>query len=151
MTEADVSAFIRPVQEHLAAITNFILIPRFEKIFATGKHPEVVLHCISCCFGANVPVPEWAQREFRRLHWEGQRGWLRSWDKAFGRPSTERKFYRSEGEAQWTRMITKRVAEAKQSGVAIDDELFEQIGLELRVGGKTRAKKLYRRGRNSLT
>lgn len=115
--------------------------PTLAKEFASGEHPEAVLDCINLCFLCDKPVPQWAQEEFRRLHWLGESGALKSWDHAFGRPNTRGAFERQASDDYNAARVLKAVVEANRvRGEPIDDLLFDEIGEELGIGRKTKVK-----------
>ena len=57
-----------------------------KRSFNTGKDPGAVLHAIYLAFGGDVPVPSWAQREFRRVYAGGLHGRRQEW---FRPPNTK--------------------------------------------------------------
>ena len=121
-----------------------------EKIFATGKHPRTLLTAISICLKHDLIVPDWAKLEFEQILFRAFTGQLKSWDEAFGRPSTKAGWRRLRKHAKAFLQVDQMVAKAHARGEPIDDTLFSKIGRELGVGGKTTVKMAYRHKKQAL-
>jgi hypothetical protein len=115
-----------------------------EKSFATGKDPGAVLQAIFICLQRDLPIPDWASGEFRRAYAKGSHGQLKSWDEVFGRPRTADQYRRWWQRVSVPQKVWGAVAEAKGRKVPIDDKLFEKIGRDLGLGGKTKVREFYK-------
>jgi hypothetical protein len=114
---------------------------------------SAVLKCVHLCVVDERPPqawPEWARDYFVDKCEEGYEGKLKSWDQVFGHPYTEDAHRRNIRDAHFPWVIYKRIEAAKEAGRPIDDKLFEEVGLELGVGGKTLTKNLYARARDAV-
>jgi hypothetical protein len=74
----------------------------------------------------------------------GKEGLLKSWDEAWGHPPTRTQYQRWIRDTQAVFDVHRLVAKAQADGRSLTDELFEEIGRELGIGGKTHVKKLYK-------
>ena len=104
---------------------------------------------------SKMVIPKWAARVLEGLENHALFDTIGSWDEAFGKPNgkpcpfkpgrhtrhTEQMIRRGKG-------IIDRVGDsiwfASQHGRAIDDKLFDEIGREEGIGGKTEVKKMWK-------
>jgi hypothetical protein len=110
--------------------------------YATGKDPGAVLDAIRFCFVCRIDVPEWARRAFLDIHARGKTGEFKSWDEGWGRPLTKGQFERFNRDLVAWFQVREKI-EARPAGEPIDDELFEKIGRDLGIGGKSTVKRIY--------
>jgi hypothetical protein len=93
-------------------------------------------------------MPEWAALAFDFIYRAALVGEIRSWDEAFGRPfQQERAVAQQRGTQTQSRkwQVWKLVRELHEGEgkPPIDNELFERVGRELRIGGKSTVADLY--------
>jgi len=93
------------------------------------------------------PIPDWAADALKTASERVEQGG--SWDEELGRPkgvhkpTTEREDRRYE--------VHQRVRELhKKDGLPIDSALFERVGKEMGIGGKTVVAELYYRAQRNL-
>lgn len=112
---------------------------KLENSFATGKDPGAALHAVFLCFWADLEVPDWAQREFRRIYAAGLHGRLgpKDWFKPARTKAQAERYFRSLDAAP---KVWRMVREAKEP---IGNELFEKVGKELGIGGRTLVQELW--------
>jgi hypothetical protein len=93
-------------------------------------------------------IPEWAAEILHGAYGFAVWGELSSWDKVFGKPSPARKSVIQ----KWARRneVWAKIIELNHNGSPIDDRLFERVGRELGIGGKTETKRLYANVRDAL-
>jgi hypothetical protein len=114
--------------------------------FAEGKRWALLL-TISTCFQSNIPVPAWAKAAFIEATdrgW-GLRGGLKRpiWNEVFGKPPrTKGQHDRYQRDVTAPLEIYRLVRAAKQRRVAINDDLFQEVGSRFNLSS-TQAKKLY--------
>ena len=101
-----------------------------------------VLELVYACAICDQPLPEWLRREFCLRYVRGALGQLRSWDEAFGHPTTRAHADRA-ARARYTKCeVFDLVVEAKKSGRSVTDDLFEEVGRKVGLARET-TKKLY--------
>jgi hypothetical protein len=93
-------------------------------------------------------MPEWAAGELVSIHRAALTGEIRSWNDVFGRPWQQerpRAQRRSLRPRTWKWEVWKLVHELhKGKGQPpIDNKLFEEVGRELALGGKSTVAALY--------
>ena len=94
------------------------------------------------------PIPEWAAAVLDGAAGFAAWGELKSWDDVFGKPSRRRRSVIEKWQRRqevWAKVVT-----LSERGRKIDDDLFDEIGRELAIGGKTEVKRLYSSVRDEL-
>lgn len=119
-------------------------LPELELSYSSGKDPGAILHAIYLCLLRDVPLPLWAVRGFLNTYPKGLHGRFRTWDQAFGRPRTKGQHDRFLRDFAAPPQVAEMVEEARRNRKPIDDRLFDKIGRQLGVGGRTQVKKFYR-------
>jgi hypothetical protein len=101
---------------------------------------EMMFHCAT----SNQPLPEWARNAFMQGYCVVREGYAPSWDDLFGKPHPGKKHLRTiqlDGQ-KWS--VHSRVLDIRErENAPIDGALFERVGRELGIGGKTLVSKLY--------
>lgn len=101
---------------------------------------------------SKLPIPNWAADVLTGAHGFAVWDEIGSWDEVFGKPNGKA-FAFKPGRRTKRRSVMQREARkyevwneillASQEGRSIDDNLFDEIGRKLGVGGKTEVKRLY--------
>lgn len=112
---------------------------RLEKSFAAGGDRGAALHAIYLCFWADLEVPDWAQREFRIIYRAGLHGRLKRND-WFRPPRTKAQAERYFKQLMAMPKVWRMVLESDQP---IGNSLFEKIGRELGIGGRSLTQALW--------
>ena len=86
-----------------------------------GLQDDVIFQTLMDCVVANRRVPEWLRREVTVRHLRGLFGKFRSWDEAFGRPSTAAQASRDFRELFTAHDVMDLVVEARLAGIPIDN------------------------------
>jgi hypothetical protein len=124
---------------------------RARERYEAGDLPEL-LHAIYLCALDNLPIPDWADRAFRRAYTKGVHGELDggtpkkqvSWAEVFGRPCTKAGHKAFLRDINGPRRIWSLVVDAKLDGPeSIDNDLFQRIGARLGMC-RTRVTELYK-------
>jgi hypothetical protein len=91
-------------------------------------------------------IPAWAASAIKHACIKAFHGEIKSWDEVFGKPIPKGKQQRGIQTAAMKFEVHGRVMELKEAGHKIDNDLFDRVGKELRIGTVGRAttvKKLY--------
>ena len=115
----------------------------FEDRFRAGDK-QILLWAIDEYAQKGEPVPEWAAAALNDILYRMAIGEFDTWDDAFGKIFADG--HRRVGIRTLARMfeVWTRVKEINAAeGSAIGDGLFERVGRDLAVGGKTTVGKLY--------
>jgi hypothetical protein len=110
----------------------------FEDRFRKRADKQIVLWEISRCIKNNTPIPEWAGIAFR-LALERVVTCESTWDQAFGKVPAGGRYRKSIQTAAKSVKVCERIEELKRSGRKIDNDLFNEVGKEFRVGTIGRA------------
>jgi hypothetical protein len=112
---------------------------------------QILLWAIDDAAQRGLPIPPWAARALNEVIYRAAEGELDSWDEAFGKIFAGIQKRRAQ---TLTRMLDVyyRVRELRAEGHAIDNNLFERVGDELRLhaSGKTTVQELYLRVKAEL-
>ena len=100
-----------------------------------------LMRIVVCCACNKSPIPEWATDILINTYGYAFWGEVASWDLVFGKPSRRRKNV----SRKWMRKdeVFWKIVLSKEKGRVIDDKLFEEVGRELGIGGKTEVKRMY--------
>jgi hypothetical protein len=102
--------------------------------------PEMIWHCVLY----DQPVPPWARDAYVEVYSSVMSGGASSWDAVFGKPHPKGKHIDSIWRKNRKYEVYWRVMEIhERDGDAIGDELFERVGRDLGIGGKTVVEELY--------
>jgi hypothetical protein len=103
-----------------------------------------LLQMILLCVQDQRPLPDWAGTAFEELYHWVITGGARSWDDAFGNPHPKKKHVHSIRLEKLKWKVHTRVRDIhEKEGVPIDEKLFERVGIEMGIGGKTVVNGLY--------
>jgi hypothetical protein len=124
------------------------------ELYEAGDKSEL-LYCLSYCVRYHdVPIPEWLRGAFSGAYHEALMHRIDTWDDVFGKPlGNGKKFGRGKSRKKAERdlrlgpRVLGRVIRRYRAGQAINDEMFEAIGRDLKIG-KNKAKELYSEQRN---
>jgi hypothetical protein len=109
-----------------------------------------LLRVLMQCVLFRRPLPEWAARTFDLIYRAALAGEVQSWDDVFGRPwqqgshRAQQRAVRTQSQ-QWQVWKLVRELHEGEGKPPIDDALFERVGRELGIGGKSTVKVLYGR------
>jgi hypothetical protein len=109
----------------------------YEERFRAGDK-QIVLWEISRCIKNNMPIPEWAGIAFR-VELERVVTCERTWEEAFGKVPAGGRYRKSIQTAAKSVKVCERIEELKRGGRKIDNDLFNEVGKEFRVGTVGRA------------
>jgi hypothetical protein len=108
---------------------------------AGDKHALIMM--IGACAISGWLIPKWVGSIIEGADGYAVHGMLKSWDDVFGKPPTPKKgALLRNWQLRWH--VLAEVVGAHAKGCPIDDLLFERIGREMKIGGKTKVKELYR-------
>ena len=115
--------------------------------YEEGDMPSLLRMLVQCAFYRRT-MPEWAANALVSNYRAALAGQIRSWDDVFGRPWQQerpRAQRRSVRTRTWKWEVWKLVHERhKGKGKPpIDNKLFEKVGRELAIGGKSTVAALY--------
>jgi hypothetical protein len=105
---------------------------------------SALMRIIVDCALSKSPIPEWAASILEGAENYAYCGEIASWDEVFGKPNSRK---RAHVLLRWQRRhkVHSRIIELHHfDGCPINDELFEKVGRELGIGGKTEVKNLYK-------
>jgi hypothetical protein len=103
-----------------------------------------LLQMILLCVEHQKPLPDWAGTAFEELYHQVIMGGARSWDDAFGSPHPKGRHVNAVRLEKLKYKVHRRVRDIHdKERVPIDNELFERVGRELGIGGKTTVSELY--------
>jgi hypothetical protein len=107
---------------------------------------QILLWAIDDYAQRGQPIPDWAARALNEVIYRAAQGELDSWDDAFGKIFASMQKRRAQTLARMLD-VYYRVRELHAEGHAIDNDLFECVGKELKLtaSGKTSVQELYLR------
>jgi hypothetical protein len=118
--------------------------------FEKGDH-VALMEAIARCMMYGVPIPNWAASAFCAGYQAIGRLEANSWDDVFGKPHAKGKHLKHKAlRLKKREQVYHRIRELHAEGRAIDDELFERVGKELGVGGRTTCKGIYGEVRDAI-
>jgi hypothetical protein len=109
----------------------------YEERYRAGDQ-QIVLWEISRCIKYNKPIPEWAGIAFR-VALERVVTCERTWDQAFGRVPAGGRYRKSIQTDAKSVKVCERIEALHRDGRKIDNDLFNEVGKEFRVGTVGRA------------
>jgi hypothetical protein len=115
-----------------------------------AEDKTALFRVLTLCALFRRPLPEWASAAFISIYRAALAGEIRSWDDVFGRPWEQEKRgaqQRGVRTQSWKWEVWKLVHELHEGEgkPPIDDALFERVGKELGIGGRSTVKALYGR------
>jgi hypothetical protein len=103
-----------------------------------------LLQMILICVQDQRPLPDWAGTAFEKVYHKVLTGEFRSWDDVFGKPHPKGRHLNAVRLENQMWEVYARVRDIhKKDGVPINNELFEHVGTELGLGGRTTVSELY--------
>jgi hypothetical protein len=139
-----------PIDQKYPAVGS--LEERFNGTFNKGVgDKQILLWAIDDCAQKREPLPDWVANALHDLVYRAAEGKLRTWDDAFGKIFAGIKKRRAQTLARMLD-VYYRVRELHAGGHAIDNDLFERVGDELKhhASGKTTVQELYLRVKAEL-
>ena len=118
----------------------------YEAAYRAGdKHALMMM--IGACAISGWIIPKWVAEIIEGADNYAAFGLIKSWDEVFGKPNSPKKGEQLRNwQLRWN--VYSEVQTAHLKGQAIDDFLFERIGKEMKIRGKTKVKELYAQARD---
>jgi len=114
--------------------------------------PEIMEALLWCSF-SSLPIPRWCEKAYRRAYARIRLYKAKSWDDVFGRPYPKGTHIEAKRQALENGCeVYLRIKEIKEENpsIPIDGHLFERVGRELGVGGKTLTEECYYRRKKEM-
>jgi hypothetical protein len=102
-----------------------------------------LLRALVICAQHHWPIPEWAGMALEKAYRLAEQGAIKSWDQIFGSPLPKGRQQRGLQTKSRRFEVWCRIEDLQNEGNAIDNDLFERVGKELGIGGKTTVADLY--------
>ena len=105
-----------------------------------------ILLCLATCIGNDVPIPQWCAYAFTVAIGDITSYRAESWEDVFGRAHKKgTNFHAHRKRNQYKMAVWKRIQSLRETkpDTAIDGYLFETVGKELGIGGKTLTEEYY--------
>jgi len=118
----------------------------YEK-YRTGNC-SAIMEALSICSLNSLPIPQWCEKAFLVSYRKVKFYKAKSWDDVFGRPHPKGMHVEAKRqELEKSYLIYRRIEQIKKEEphTAIDGALFERVGKEFGVGGKTLTEGYYYR------
>jgi hypothetical protein len=132
------------------SITFKALPQDFEKIMAQYQeayengNKGVILYAILDCVERDQLLPVWLKKAFFDAFWSVQDWEVRSWDDVFGKPHPKgTNLEATRNRILYPSKVYQRIEELREAGQAVGVALFEKVGRELGIGGKTLTEQFY--------
>lgn len=109
-----------------------------------------VLEAIYTCSLNSLPIPEWCEIAYLKCFRAVRQYRAKSWDDVFGKPHPTGAHLAAKQEKREKQyLVYKRVKELSESK-PLGGELFEAVGREFAIGGKTKVSEYYYEIENSI-
>jgi hypothetical protein len=114
-----------------------------EDWYKRGNKTAILMGIVTC-IDFDQKIPEWCQDAFLDAFTEVRAFGAKSWDDVFGQPHKKGMNLDAARKARlFGHQVWARVEELKKDGDAVDGYLFERVGKEFGIGGKTLAETYY--------
>ena len=125
------------------------------EVYRTGNIKAIIEALFVCCLNS-LPIPRWCENGYLSAYRKVRQYKAKSWDDVFGQPHPKGMHIapkRQEREFGWK--VYRRIQQIKKDhpSTAIDGALFERVGREFAIGGKTLVEEYYykeKKGHRSL-
>lgn len=122
------------------------------EVYQTGKR-SAITEALYVCTLNSLPIPRWCEMAFLSAYRQVRHFRAKSWDDVFGRPhkkGTHLETKRQEREKSLS--VYHRIKGIKKAdpSIPIDGFLFEKVGKEFGIGGKTLTEEYYYKWKNKL-
>ncbi len=120
--------------------------------YAQGD-PRAILDALYICMKLALPVPRWCAAAFVEGYHRVQNYEAKRWDDVFGKPHPKGTHAGTKQQERENRQrVYSRIQEIKtaDSSIPLDGALFEQVGRELAIGGKTTTERFYYAGKSHI-
>ncbi|MFP3984116.1 MAG: hypothetical protein ACLFV2_10555 [Desulfurivibrionaceae bacterium] len=130
-------------------ISQWIAAQRLEELrslYLETKDGSIILEALYHCCLESLPLPEWCEVGYLAAYRKIRQYSAGSWDEVFGRPHPKGTHLNAKNEKWGNRhKAYLRICEIlhHEPGTPIDQNLFERVGRELGVGGKTKVEEWY--------
>ena len=117
-----------------------------ELSYGKSKDGDIILYAIFICLYNDFIVPEWCREAYVGAYWKIRSFKAGSWDDVFGRPHPKGTHLGAKRELHEKRYrVYWRIREILESEpcTPIDGHLFERVGREFGIGGKTKIADIY--------
>jgi len=117
-----------------------------EKGYKKSKNKSIILEAVFVCTLNDFDLPEWLKAAYRTAYRNVRHYRAGSWSEAFGPAHPKGAHIPAKRELRENEyLIYNRIREiiALEPETPIDGHLFERVGRELGIGGKTKISKIY--------
>ncbi len=114
---------------------------------------QAVLEAFNGCFIHSIPLPRWCKMAFLSACEEVYTYKAKTWDDVFGRPHPKGTHLGAKREErEMCLLVCNRIRQIKKdnSSIPIDGHLFETVGKEFGIGGKTKTEEWYYKQKNQI-
>jgi len=112
------------------------------ELYRTGKK-SAIIEAIHICSLNSLPIPRWCELSFLVAYRKVRQYKAKSWDDVFERPHKKGVNLSSKKqEREKSYLVFKRIEQLKKNE-SIGPDLFERVGKELGIGGKTLTESYY--------
>ena len=115
------------------------------EMYKAGNN-QAILEALHICSFNSLPIPRWCEMAFLSSYRKVKFYRAKSWDDVFGCPHAKgTNLYAKGKERDFRRKVVKRIEEIRRNepSTPIDGALFERVGLEFGIGGKTLTETYY--------
>lgn len=112
---------------------------------------KAILEALAICCFYSLPIPRWLERACLAAYRKVQNYKVKSWEDVFGRPHPKgTHILTKRQEIEYSRKVYERIQQIKKNkpSTPIDGALFERIGKEFGIGGKTLTEGYYYKGKD---
>lgn len=117
-----------------------------EKEYKKSKNKRIILEAVDVCALNDFDLPEWLKQAFRMAYNEVRAYRAGRWSEVFGPAHTKGAHLPAKREArEKNHLVYLRIREIlnAEPETPIDGHLFERVGRELGIGGKTKVSEIY--------
>jgi hypothetical protein len=111
-----------------------------------ARNPAAIIEALFVCSLNSLPIPRWCELSYLAAYRRVRQYKAKSWDDVFGRPHQKGKnLGAKEKEREYSLQVYYRIEDIKRKdpSVATDGALFERVGKEFGIGGKTLTEEYY--------
>jgi hypothetical protein len=118
-----------------------------------GGNKKAITEALYVCSMNSLPLPRWCEMAFLSAYRQVRQYRAKSWDDVFDPPHKKGTHLDSKKEEREKSLsVYHRIKEVKQGNpdIPIDGYLFEMVGMEFGIGGKTKTEEWYYKWKNRL-
>ena len=120
------------------------------QLYEKEKNPAFILRALFLCSFRSLPIPEWCEHAFVTSVRKVTRYKAKSWDDVFGKPHPKStNLFAKRQRLEKAPLVYDRIRKIKRESpeTPIDGFLFEKVGREFGIGGKTTTEEFYKEGK----